>query len=97
MRTLDKGDRYFVIKARFKEDDCQPSKFDKLKFNKTWENSGLEVIACGSYRRGKPTCGDLDILITHHDDVILEGFFDQLLDKLRCQFYTNFMMTALII
>ena len=41
------------------------------------------MIACGSYRRGKATCGDLDILITHPDDVQLQGFFDQLLQKLR--------------
>ena len=28
---------------------------------------GLEVITCGSYRRGKATCGDVDILVTHPD------------------------------
>lgn len=44
---------------------------------------GLEVVACGSYRRGKPTCGDLDILVTHERDAAVEGLFDRLLDKLR--------------
>lgn len=25
----------------------------------------LKVVTCGSYRRGKPTCGDVDILMSH--------------------------------
>ena len=46
----------------------------------------LEVTACGSYRRGKPTCGDLDVLVTpttpgHSDD--LQGVFDRLLESMR--------------
>eukprot|EP00048_Salpingoeca_helianthica_P001388 m.48900 g.48900 ORF g.48900 m.48900 type:complete len:329 (+) comp11429_c0_seq2:763-1749(+) len=34
---------------------------------------GLEVVACGSYRRGKKDCGDIDLLITHRDGVSHEG------------------------
>ena len=30
-------------------------------------NSALEVITCSSYRHGKPTCGDVHILVTHSD------------------------------
>ena len=44
---------------------------------------GLEVIACGSYRRGKATCGDVDVLVTHRDGSQLASLFDELLDKLR--------------
>jgi len=43
------------------------------------ENQDVEVIACGSYRRGKATCGDLDILITHRSSHIMKGLFDELL------------------
>ena len=28
----------------------------------------LKIEACGSYRRGKESCGDVDILITRKDD-----------------------------
>jgi DNA polymerase lambda len=45
--------------------------------------TGLEVVACGSYRREKPTCGDLDILITHRDAGALEGLFENLLNALH--------------
>ncbi len=42
------------------------------------------MIACGSYRRGKETCGDLDILITHHNDLTMENnFFERLLTELH--------------
>ena len=44
---------------------------------------GLEVTACGSYRRGKATCGDLDVMITHERDEALEGLFERILDHLR--------------
>jgi len=43
---------------------------------------GLEVIACGSYRRGKATCGDLDLLITHPDGESHLGVFDPLIKNL---------------
>ena len=30
--------------------------------------SCVQVNACGSFRRGRPTCGDVDCLITRTDD-----------------------------
>ncbi|XP_005403927.1 PREDICTED: DNA polymerase lambda isoform X2 [Chinchilla lanigera] len=48
-------------------------------------NPGLLCVACGSYRRGKPTCGDMDVLVTHPDGRSHQGIFSRLLDKLRQQ------------
>ncbi|XP_050000777.1 DNA polymerase lambda isoform X4 [Alexandromys fortis] len=48
-------------------------------------NSGLLCVACGSYRRGKKTCGDVDVLITHPDGRSHQGIFSRLLDSLRQQ------------
>ncbi|NXG68003.1 DPOLL polymerase, partial [Baryphthengus martii] len=44
---------------------------------------GLVCVACGSYRRGKPTCGDVDVLITHPDGQSHRGVFSKLLDSLH--------------
>lgn len=46
-------------------------------------NSGMEVVTCGSYRRGKQTCGDIDLLITHPDGRSHRGVFDELLRRGR--------------
>lgn len=42
-----------------------------------------EVMVCGSYRRGKPTCGDVDVLITHPDGHSHDLIFKPLLAHLR--------------
>ena len=44
-------------------------------------DDGLEVVTCGSYRRGKPTCGDVDILVTHPDGRSHKGVFTRMLEK----------------
>jgi len=36
----------------------------------------VRVEACGSYRRGKETCGDVDILITRTDAKPVSGMLD---------------------
>ncbi|XP_034044234.1 DNA polymerase lambda isoform X2 [Thalassophryne amazonica] len=45
-------------------------------------NPGLLVMACGSYRRGKATCGDVDVLITHPDGKSHKGVFSKVLQLL---------------
>ncbi|XP_031453493.1 DNA polymerase lambda [Phasianus colchicus] len=44
---------------------------------------GLVCVACGSYRRGKATCGDVDVLVTHPDGQSHRGLFSKLLDNLH--------------
>ncbi|XP_065289279.1 DNA polymerase lambda-like isoform X2 [Dermacentor albipictus] len=44
---------------------------------------GLEVIPCGSYRRGRAMCGDVDILITHPDGKSHEGVLCKILQILH--------------
>lgn len=44
---------------------------------------GLVAEACGSYRRGKATCGDVDVLITHPDGKSHKGIFSKVLQSLR--------------
>ncbi|CAF3944731.1 unnamed protein product, partial [Rotaria sp. Silwood1] len=44
---------------------------------------GLLIQTCGSYRRGKATCGDCDILITHRDGISHEHLLFPLVDKLK--------------
>lgn len=48
-------------------------------------NAGLHVITCGSYRRGRETCGDVDILVTHPDGHSHTGIFQQILELLTTQ------------
>lgn len=43
----------------------------------------LLVMACGSYRRGRSTCGDVDVLITHPDGQSHKGVFSKVLHFLH--------------
>ncbi|XP_061130658.1 DNA polymerase lambda isoform X1 [Syngnathus typhle] len=44
---------------------------------------GLVAMACGSYRRGKSTCGDVDVLISHPDGKSHKGVFTKVLQNLH--------------
>ncbi|XP_072280497.1 DNA polymerase lambda isoform X2 [Pyxicephalus adspersus] len=48
-------------------------------------NPGLISVACGSYRRQKSTCGDVDVLVTHPDGKSHRGVFSKLIDSLKSQ------------
>lgn len=53
------------------------------------------VIVCGgSYRRGKSSCGDIDIIITHADGQSHKGFLGKFVKRLK---ETNFLREDLIV
>ncbi|XP_010871227.2 DNA polymerase lambda [Esox lucius] len=56
-------------------------------------DSGLLAMACGSYRRGKATCGDVDVLISQPDGKSHQGVFTKLLQSLR---QTGFLTDDLV-
>ena len=43
----------------------------------------VKVETCGSYRRGRPTCGDVDILITRLDDKPVSGMLEPVIARLE--------------
>ena len=49
------------------------------------DNKHLSVEACGSYRRGKKTCGDIDILITKNDGSSIKGIVEKAVERLEKQ------------
>lgn len=59
--------------------------FCSLKVKEAAHNvdTQLVVVACGSYRREKSTCGDVDILITHPDGESHKGVFSKVLHLLH--------------
>ena len=46
-------------------------------------DTGLQCMVCGSFRRGKPTCGDVDVLVSHPDGVSHKGIMTRLLEALK--------------
>lgn len=41
------------------------------------------MVICGGYRRGKPDCGDIDVVLTHPDEEATDGFLRELVDVLE--------------
>jgi DNA polymerase lambda len=44
---------------------------------------GVWLETCGSYRRGKSSCGDIDVVLSLQDDSKLDQFLQQLILKLK--------------
>lgn len=56
---------------------------------------GIIAHACGSYRRGKLTCGDVDVLITHPDGKSHQKIFPKIIDYLhKTGFLTDDLVTT---
>ncbi|RDX97331.1 DNA polymerase lambda [Mucuna pruriens] len=54
---------------------------------------GVVIVCGGSYRRGKATCGDIDIIITHPDGKSHKGFLPKFVKRLKDM---NFLKEDLI-
>eukprot|EP01083_Nonionella_stella_P263709 895511_1 len=75
-----KLDRRQKVGVRLYDDILQRMSRTEAAAIETCVREGVLVISaracvrvCGSFRRGKPTCGDVDILVTHPDRSQLEG------------------------
>ncbi|CAN6477651.1 unnamed protein product [Victoria cruziana] len=44
---------------------------------------GVDIVVGGSYRRGKATCGDLDVVVTHPDGISHKGFLPKFVKHLK--------------
>ncbi|KAH8495864.1 hypothetical protein H0E87_018875 [Populus deltoides] len=57
----------------------------ELLLQKTGEEilPGVDILCGGSYRRGKASCGDLDIVITHPDGKSHKGFLTRYVKRLK--------------
>ncbi|XP_050371844.1 DNA polymerase lambda-like [Argentina anserina] len=77
------GLRYYDdIKQRIPRHEAQEM---ELLLQKAGEDvlPGVVVVCGGSYRRGKATCGDLDIVITHPDGNSHKGFLPKYVNHLK--------------
>ncbi|KAH6668799.1 hypothetical protein B0J14DRAFT_150806 [Halenospora varia] len=50
---------------------------------------GYQMVICGGYRKGKPDCGDVDVVLSHPDEEATEGFLRPLLDVLEDKEYVT--------
>ncbi|KAK8470148.1 hypothetical protein PHAVU_004G071000 [Phaseolus vulgaris] len=66
-------------------------KLSKLEHFETDEK--VAIVCGGSYRRGKATCGDIDIIITHPDGQSHKGFLPKFVKHLK---HMNFLREDLI-
>ncbi|TYI97731.1 hypothetical protein E1A91_D01G164000v1 [Gossypium mustelinum] len=77
------GLKYFDdIKTRIPRHEAQEM---ELVLQKVAEDiiPGMVVVCGGSYRRGKASCGDLDIVITHPDGKSHKGFLQNYVKRLK--------------
>jgi len=55
----------------------------------------LQVEACGSFRRGRPLCGDIDVLITRTDGKSIAGLCEKLVIQLENENFLKERLGAL--
>lgn len=55
--------------------------------------AGFQMVICGGYRRGKPDCGDVDVILSHPDEVATDGFLETLLESLEERLWITHRLT----
>lgn len=45
------------------------------------------MVIVGGYRRGKPLCGDVDVILTHPDESLTKNYISQIVDELGASNY----------
>jgi len=75
---------YEDIQLRIPREECEEI-FNKIKEEllKILPENIIEIVLCGSYRRGKSSCGDMDILITRKDNSGIDGILSSLITSLK--------------
>ncbi|KAI3810651.1 hypothetical protein L1987_20273 [Smallanthus sonchifolius] len=77
------GLKYFEdIKTRIPRDEVQEMEHLLQRAAKD-VLPGVSVVCGGSFRRGKATCGDMDIIITHPDGKSHIGFLSMYVNRLK--------------
>lgn len=54
---------------------------------------GFQMVICGGYRRGKPDCGDVDVILSHPEESATEDFLVTLLESLENEHYITHTLT----
>ena len=68
------------------------SEIVKNTAHETFGDNEWEIMTCGSYRRGREMCGDVDMIFSRIDCQDINGYLIRLVDKL---FEIGFMIENL--
>ena len=82
--NIQKGLKYYddiLIKIP-REEISEIYNIIKIELYKILPEKIIKIEVCGSYRRGKKLCGDIDILITRIDNGLIDGILETLINKL---------------
>ncbi len=83
-QNIQKGLKYYddiLIKIP-REEITEIYNIIKEELYKILPENIIKIEVCGSYRRGKKLCGDIDILITRIDNGLIDGILETLINKL---------------
>ena len=83
-KNIQKGLKYYddiLIKIP-REEITEVYNIIKEELYKILPENIIKIEVCGSYRRGKKLCGDMDILITRIDNGLIDGILETLINKL---------------